>query len=60
MIIKYCIMCFIFGFTGNKLLGKNKTTNNSIIFACKITIILLIINMFFIVIKKGGYINGCK
>jgi hypothetical protein len=50
MIIKYCIMSFMFGFTGNKLFGKDKSTRKSIKIAILSTIVLTTVDIFTILL----------
>jgi hypothetical protein len=50
MIIQYCIMAFMFGFTGNKLFGKDKSTRKSIKVAILSTMILTTIDICTILI----------
>lgn len=49
--IKYCIMSLIMGFSGNKLLGNDKSNKNSIIVASKTLIILALIK-FLLMLKN--------
>lgn len=48
--IKYSIMAFMFGFTGNKLFGKDKTNEKSIKIASMTAIILITINSIILLI----------
>lgn len=48
--IKYCIMALLFGYSGNKLFGKDKSINKSLIVASITAIILIIINVITILI----------
>lgn len=48
IMIKYCIMSFMLGFSGNKLFGRNRSTNNSILVAIKVSILLILIDILII------------
>ncbi|MZK51896.1 hypothetical protein [Clostridium beijerinckii] len=50
MIIQYCIMSFIFGYTGNKIFGRDKSIRMSIKVAILATMILATIDICTILI----------
>lgn len=49
--IKYSIMCFIFGFTLNKLYFKNKSNSKSVKVASITAIVLIIIKLGILKLK---------
>jgi len=40
--IKYLIMSWVIGFSGNKLFGRDKNTDKSILYGCVVMVLLLI------------------
>lgn len=48
IMLKYCIMSFMLGYSGNKLFGRNKSTNNSILVAIKVSSLLILIDLLII------------
>ena len=50
MSVQYCIMSFMFGFTGNKIFGKDKSTKKSIKIAILATMVLVAVDIVIILI----------